>query len=171
MRNSGVNRHFRRALATHTDAIATVRALHDIKASYPISEDEMMVKDALPAAVELRLVSLERELGWWRRAAGAAIVLLAAVGTMAFRQLAPGALEASSVTIRAPQGNAVTLSVRPSGDLEARFSGARGAGARSSTPYGDVDIGRPGASGLAFVNPAGREVLRIGDPAVRQLAP
>lgn len=130
-----------------------------------------MKNDELAAAVEIRLVSLERELGWWRRAAGAAIVVLAAGGTMAFRQMAPGALEASSVTIRAPQGNAVTLSVRPSGDLEARFSGASGVDARSSTAFGDVGIRRPGASGLAFVSPSGREVLRIGDPAVRQLTP
>ena len=103
------------------------------------------------SSVEARLDALERQAAVWRRIAICTLCMLAIGGTMAFRQLAPGPLESSSQTMLAPRGDAVTLSLRPSGALEARFS-------RS-------------AAGLTLVNPGGREVLRLGDPSARQLAP
>ena len=109
--------------------------------------------------IEARLDALERQITWWRRAALGAVSVLAIGGTMAFRQLAPGPIEASSLTLRAARG-AVTLSLRPSGELEARFSRS----ADNSPPIG-------GGSGMVLVNPDGREVMRIGAPTARQLAP
>ncbi|HEX7941012.1 MAG TPA: hypothetical protein VF488_04375, partial [Gemmatimonadaceae bacterium] len=125
-----------------------------------VTEDERMIADEPSAAVEARLNAVERQLTWWRRATLVTLVGLAIGGTMAFRQPAPGALEGSTLTLRGPNGSAVALSLRPSGDLELRFSRSPDA-ARSG----------PGASGVALVNPAGREVLRIGEPSARQLAP
>jgi hypothetical protein len=75
----------------------------------------------------------------------------------AFRQPGnAGALEGSRLTIHGAQGRDVTFSLRPSGELEARFSRGAGAG--------------PGAA-LVLVNPAGREVAHLGEPVARQLAP
>jgi hypothetical protein len=113
----------------------------------------------LSPSVEARLDALERQVGRWRATAGMMLVL-AIGGTMAFRQLVPGPLEASSLTLRGQRGASVTLSVRSSGDLEARFS-------RSSNPAPHL----PGGIGLVLVDPAGREVLRMGDASPRQLAP
>jgi hypothetical protein len=109
--------------------------------------------------VEARLDALERQVTVWRRAAIGAVFVLAIGGTVAFRQLAPVPLEATSLTLRAARG-AVTLSLRPSGDLEARFS-------RSADNASLVGAG----SALVLVNPDGREVIRIGAPSARQLAP
>jgi hypothetical protein len=88
------------------------------------------------------------------------LFVLAIAGTVGFQQRAPGPLEASSLTLRAPRGAAVTLSLRPSGDLEARFG--RNA---DPTPRG------AGGNAFVLVNPDGREVLRLGEPSARQLAP
>lgn len=118
-----------------------------------------MIADERSAAVEARLFALERQVTWWRRATLSVLFGLAIGGTLAFRQLAPGPLEASSLTLRG-QGAAVAFSLRPSGDLELRFS-------RSTEAAGPFVRG----IGVALVNPAGREVLRIGDPSARQLAP
>jgi hypothetical protein len=145
---------------------ATECRLADVQLCTP-PKDEAMKEDCLSVAVEARLTSLERELTYWRGAAGLALVALAAAGTMAFRHGAPGALEASSLTIMASQGNAVTLSVRSSGELEARFSGTRSV----TSGLGDSGARQNVSAGLAIVNPSGREVIRIGDPATRQLAP
>src|SRR4051812_29763373 len=111
-------------------------------------------------SVEARLESLERQIARWRRAALCTVFVLAIGGTMAFRHLVPGPLEASSLTLRGSRGAAVTLSLRPSGDLEARFT-------RSADP---VPRG-PGGNGFALVSPDGREVLRIGEVSARQLSP
>ena len=110
-------------------------------------------------AIGARLDALERQITWWRRAAICSVFVLAIGGTMAFRQLAPGPIEATSLTLRAARGT-VTLSLRPSGDLEARFSRS----AENPPPLG-------AGSGLVLVNPDGREVMRIGAPTARQLAP
>jgi hypothetical protein len=118
-----------------------------------------MRSEAQAPGVDARLDALERQVTWWRRAAIGAVFVLAIGGTMAFRKLAPGPLEATSLTLRAAQG-AVTLSLRPSGDLEARFSRSAG---------GAPQIGA--GSALVLVNPDGREVIRIGAPTARQLAP
>jgi len=118
-----------------------------------------MTRENLSLSVEARLHVLESQVAWWRRAAVCALFVLAISGTMAFRQLAPGPLEATSLTLRAPRG-AVTLSLRPSGDLEARFS-------RSADP---VPRGQGGGA-FVLVSPDGRELLRIGEPSARQLAP
>jgi len=109
---------------------------------------------------EARLDALERQVTVWRRAAIGAVFVLAIGGSMAFRQLAPAPLEATSLILRGVRGAAVTLSLRPSGELEARFSRS----AENAPPMAE-------ASGLVLVNPDGREVMRIGAPTARQLAP
>ena len=119
-----------------------------------------MIDAKVSPSVEVRLGALERQVAWWRRAAVGMLFVLAMAGTMAFQRLAPGPLEASSLTLRAPRGAAVTLSLRPWGDLEARFSRSV-----DPTPRG------PSGSAFVLVNPDGREVLRLGDPSARQLAP
>jgi len=119
-----------------------------------------MIDEKLSPTVEVRLSALERQVAWWQRATVATLFVLAIGGTMAFQQLAPRPLEASSLTLRAPRGAAVTLSLRPSGDLEARFSRSA-----DTAPRG------PGGSSFVLVNPDGREVLRLGEPSARQLAP
>ena len=117
------------------------------------------MREKLVPSVDDRLEALERQVAMWRRATVCTLSVLAVGGMMAFRQLAAPALAASSLTLRTAHST-VTLSLRASGDLEARFSR-------------DDDNGpRPvGGSGLALVNPSGREVLRIGDVSARQLAP
>ena len=119
-----------------------------------------MLNEPLSPSVDARLKALEHQVTWWRRAAIGALFVLGIGGTVAFQRVAPGPLEASSLTLRAPQGAAVTLSLRSSGDLEARFSGTADPAQRA--------LGR---GGFALVDPAGREVLRIGEFAPRQLAP
>jgi hypothetical protein len=109
--------------------------------------------------IEARLDALERQVTWWRRAAIGVVFVLAIGGTLAFRQVAPGPIEATSLTLRTVRG-AVTLSLRTSGMLEARFSRS----ADNPPPIGE-------GSGLVIVNPEGREVMRIGAPSARQLAP
>ena len=119
-----------------------------------------MIAPSTVASLNQRLTALEHQVTYWRRAAAAALALLVLGATMAFSQLAPGPIEASSLTLRGPRGSAVTLSLQASGDLEARFS--NGADAAS--------LAR-GGSGFSLVGPSGREVARIGSPTARQLAP
>jgi hypothetical protein len=119
-----------------------------------------MLEPIAAASLDQRLAVLERQVSFWRGASACALVLLILAGTMAFRRLAPGPIEASSVTLHGPRGSAVTLSLQASGDLEARF---RNSG--ESVPL------MRGGSGLSLVNPSGREVVRIGSPMARPLAP
>jgi hypothetical protein len=123
-------------------------------------EDGDMKKSTTAASLDHRVAALEHQVVVWRRAAACALVLLALGGTMAFRQLAPGPIEASSLTLHGQRGTAVTLSLRPSGDLEARF--------KNGTEPAPL---MRGGSGFSIVNPEGREVLRLGSPSARQLAP
>lgn len=119
-----------------------------------------MIDERLSPPVAARLEALERQAAWWRRATVCALFVLAIGGTMAFRRLTPGPLEATSLTLRAPRGAAVTLSLGTSGDLEAHFAGGA-----------DATLHGPRGNGLVLVNPEGREVVRIGEPFVRQVAP
>lgn len=111
-------------------------------------------------SIEARLAMLERRLVLWRRLAVCIAILLGLAGGLGFRRLAPGPLEASSLTFVGTRGNTVTLSLRPSGELEARF----GQRAQSAMPL-------PVAAGLVLVSPRGRELVRLGEPSARQLAP
>jgi hypothetical protein len=128
--------------------------------SHTVVEDADMLDQKPVPAVEARLSVLERQVAWWRRATVAALLVLALGGTLAFQQGVPGPVEASSVTLRAARGAAVTLSLRPSGELEARFSGSV-----QAMPRGQA------GSAFVLVDPGGREVLRLGGPSARQLAP
>jgi hypothetical protein len=109
------------------------------------------------ASVEARLARLERQVKWWRFTAIGLVAALVLGGVTAFQQ--PGSkLDATSLTLRNAWGGSVTLSLRSSGDLEARFSRASG-----SPPQG------LGVAGLVLVNAEGREVARLGEPTSRQL--
>ena len=114
---------------------------------------------ASPTSIEERLALLERQVKWWRLAAVALVAVLVLGGVTAFQQ--PGGavnLEATSLTLRNSWGGSVTLSLRSSGDLEARFSRASG------TPQQAL-----GKAGLVVVSADGREVARLGEPMSRQL--
>jgi hypothetical protein len=114
---------------------------------------------ASPTSIEARLALLERQVKWWRLAAVGMVAALVLGGVTAFQQPGGAAkLEATSLTLRNAWGGSVTLSLRPSGDLEARFSRASG-----SPPQGH------GVAGIVLVNADGREVARLGEPTSRQL--
>jgi hypothetical protein len=114
---------------------------------------------ASPSPIEARLAILERQLKWWRLGAVGALVALVLGGVTAFQQPGGiGKLDATSLTLRNARGASVTLSLRSSGDLEARFSRAAG----SAVPELSV-------AGLVLVNADGREVARLGEPTSRQL--
>ena len=114
---------------------------------------------ASAASIEARLARLERQVKWWRFAAIGLVVALVLGGVTAFQQPNGAAkLDAASLTLRNAWGRNVTLSLRPSGDLEARFGRASG-----SPPQGS------GVAGLVVVNADGREVARLGEPTSRQL--
>jgi hypothetical protein len=112
-----------------------------------------------PTSIEARLALLERQVMWWRLAAIGMVVALVLGGVTAFQQPGGAAkLEATSLTLRNAWGGSVTLSLRSSGDLEARFSRASG-----SPPQGY------GVAGIVLLNADGREVARLGEPTSRQL--
>jgi len=111
------------------------------------------------SSIEARLALLERQMKWWRLAAISLAGALVLGGVTAFQQPGGAAkLEATSLTLRNAWGGSVTLSLRSSGDLEARFSRLPGA-----IPQGF------GAAGIVLVNADGREVARLGEPTSRQL--
>jgi hypothetical protein len=111
-------------------------------------------------SIESRLANLERQLVLWRRLAIGALGMILLTGGLAFRRAAPGPLEGTSLTLLGARGSAVVLSLRPSGELEARFrQGAENASLEHVS------------SSLVLVGPHGREVVRIGHPTARQLAP
>ena len=111
------------------------------------------------ASIEARLALLERQVKWWRLAAAAMVAILVVGGVTAFQQPGSiGKLEATSLTLRNSWGASVTLSLRSSGDLEARFSRASGTPSQAS-----------GVAGIVLVSPDGREVARLGEPTSRQL--
>lgn len=116
-----------------------------------------MRTEALSPSIEARLSALERQVTRWRRAAVFTVFVLGIGATMAFMQLGPVPLDTGSLTLHGSRGASVTLTLRPSCDLEARFTGITGIG-----PNGR-------GSGLALVNPAGREVVRLGEPSARPL--
>lgn len=111
--------------------------------------------------LEVRLDAAERQAKRWRRVALGMVTLLALGGAMAFRHTdAPGPLEGSSLTLTNPQGRAVRLSLRPSGELELRFTGD------------ETDAGpQRDNTGLILVSRTGREVVRLGEPSARRIAP
>jgi hypothetical protein len=114
---------------------------------------------ASPSSSEARLAILERQVKWWRLIAVGLVAALVLGGVTAFQQPSgAGKLEATSLTLRNARGGSVTLSLRSSGDLEARFSRASG-----SPPQGSA------VAGLVLVNADGREVARLGEPTSRQL--
>jgi len=114
---------------------------------------------AFPPSTEARLATLERQVKWWRVATLGTLAALVLGGATAFRQPgAVGPLEATSLVLRNADGTSVTLSLRPLGDLEARFGQASG----GSLP--EVRV-----AGLVLVNAAGREVGRLGEPTMRRL--
>ena len=114
---------------------------------------------ASSASLEARLALLERQVKWWRLAAIGLVGALVLGGVTAFQQPGSAAkLEATSLTLRNAWGGSVTLSLRASGDLEARFSRASG-----SSPQ------TPGKAGLVVVNADGREIARLGEPTSQQL--
>ena len=86
------------------------------------------------------------------------IIALLAERLKIVEEVAMAKLDAASLTLRNAWGRNVTLSLRPSGDLEARFGRASG-----SPPQGS------GVAGLVVVNADGREVARLGEPTSRQL--
>jgi hypothetical protein len=113
-----------------------------------------------PSSTEARLASLERQVKWWRLAAVGLVAALVLGSVTAFQQPGTtGKLEAASLTLRNSWGGSVTLSLRPSGDLEARFSRASG-----TAPQAWV-----GKAGLVVVKADGREVARLGEPTSQQL--
>jgi hypothetical protein len=114
---------------------------------------------ASSASIEARLALLERQMNWWRFAAIGLVAALVLGGVTAFQQPnAAAKLEATSLTLRNSWGGSVTLSLRSSGDLEARFNRASGSAPRSF-----------GVAGIVVVNADGREVARLGEPTSRQL--
>jgi hypothetical protein len=119
-----------------------------------------MTRSDPSTSVESRLTTLERQVAWWRLATVCALGLLALGGTMALRRPVPGPLETNSLTLLTARGRSVTLSLRPSGELEARF----GRGSASEA------LGVRG-TGLVLVDPQGRDVARLGEPSARQLTP
>lgn len=121
-----------------------------------------MIENLTTASLEARVEGLEGEIRWWRRTAIGLVGLGMLAGSLAFRrpQPSPGPLEASALTLRNDSGTSVILSVRASGDLEARFSH----GISLRTPY-------QRSAGFVLVNPVGETVARLGDPTVRPLGP
>jgi hypothetical protein len=114
---------------------------------------------ASPTSIEARLALLERQVKWWRLAAIGMVSALVLGGLTAFQQPGGAAtLDATSLTLRNASGGSVTLSLRSTGALEARFSRASG-----SPPQGF------GVAGIVLVNADGREVARLGEPTSRQL--
>jgi hypothetical protein len=112
-----------------------------------------------PASIEARLALLERRVKWRRLAMIGLVSVLVLGGVTAFQQPGGvGKLEATTLTLRNAWGGSVTLSLRSSGDLEARFSRASGPPSQGS-----------GVAGIVLVNPDGREVARLGEPTSRQL--
>ena len=118
-----------------------------------------MIRMEASASVETRLAVLERQVSLWRLASLSTVGLLALAGFVACDRAAPHALEAASVTLVSPGGGgSVTLTLRPSGVLEAKFSRAPGA-----EPAGSA------GSGLVLVDPRGREIVHLGEPIARPL--
>ena len=115
---------------------------------------------ASPTSIEARLTLLERQVKWWRFAAVSLVFTLVLGGVTAFQLPGTaGKIEATSLTLRnSPWGGSVTLSLRSSGDLEARFTRASGSPQQGA-----------GVAGIALVNADGREVARLGEPTSRQL--
>jgi hypothetical protein len=112
-----------------------------------------------PTSIEARLALLERQVKWWRLAAIGMVVALGLGGVTAFQQPGGAAkLEATSLTLRNASRGSVTLSLRSSGDLEARFRRAAGTAAQGY-----------GVAGIVLGNADGREVARLGEPTSRQL--
>jgi hypothetical protein len=111
-----------------------------------------------PSSSEARLAILERQVKWWRLVTVGLVAALVLGGLTAFQQPGAGKLEATSLTLHNASGGRVTLSLRSSGDLEARFSRATG------SPLKGLAV-----AGLVVVNADGREVARLGEPTSRQL--
>lgn len=119
-----------------------------------------MVANRRTASLDARLDALEREVRSWRRLALGGLALAALGASLAFQQprVSPVPLEASALTLRNDSGSSVVLSVRASGDLEARF--IRGISLAAPDP---------GSASLILVNPLGQTVARLGELSVRPL--
>ena len=119
-----------------------------------------MTEPAASPSLDARVASLERQLVRWRRLALATASLLLLAAVLGFHRAAPGPLEGTRLTLHNERGMTVTLSLRPTGELEARFR----QGAESPTPNAP-------SGALVIVSPQGREIVRLGEPTARPLSP
>jgi hypothetical protein len=119
-----------------------------------------MTDPANSPSLDARLTTLERQLVLWRRLALGALGVLGLAAVLGFQRPAPGPLEGSSLTLQGVRGGVVTLSLRPTGELEARFTQGPGSAASHTD-----------AGALVIVSRQGREIVRLGEPSARQLAP
>ena len=127
-----------------------------------------MITPAGSPSIESRLTAMERQLLLWRRLALALVGLVALTGALGFRHLAPGPLEGTSLTLHNASGGTVALSLRPEGELEVQFRQGK---VRFMPGAERTVMPAPASSAVVIVSPQGREVVRLGEPMARPLAP
>jgi hypothetical protein len=110
--------------------------------------------------ITARLAILERRNTAWTTLGVAASFIAMVAGASAFRAAGPNhTIEAERLILRDPSGSSrtVTLSISKSGGLQAEFGG------RAQPMRGSAEI--------VIYDETGREVARLGAPAVRQVHP